>query len=636
MAPAPLVAARDISKHYGAIRALAGASFTLAPGEVHALFGANGAGKSTLAGIISGQTSRSGGTLAINGHDAGNFSPRDAIASGVGIVTQETALADDLSIWENVILPHYGMRRGTRERLSGRALRARAVQVIDKLGFAQELAPDARCADLSAAQRQLVEIARIVALDGRVIIFDEPTASLSPGETSRLFGAMDRLRREGRGMIFVSHRLEEIFTICDRVTVLRDGETVAEGRAIDTLDQASLIRLMVGREIESLAAREIPDSRDKPVALTMRGVRASQAVHGATLELREGEIVGLGGLIGSGRSELAEILTGLRPMTAGEITLHGEAYAPTTPAQAIRCGIGYLPEDRWRQSIIPDFTVRENLLLDHLGTLRGPALRYRSRDAAINRIADLIELPRNRLDDRSMWNFSGGMQQKALLIRTLIMAPRVLVLDEPTRGIDIGSRAAIYRLLRQLAAEGLAILLISSDFEELLALSHRIVPISDGRTLGSLAAEGLDEEQLTLITAPRASLRAQQAFLTSLADRLQASCAWFIPSGTRLFCLSRDARGMGDLPAAGEMLTAQDHAILARDGCWHARPQGGYRAGFIIENQRGHAVGLVGLARAQAPAEDSRAVLEQALAGLEDGRLRIGPAANASRETDGT
>lgn len=630
MTSEPLVAVRDVSKAYGHIRALRSASFTLRPGEVHALFGANGAGKSTLAGIISGQTPRSGGALTINGHDiAPHFSPREAIAAGVGIVTQETSIADDLTIWENVVLPHYGLRG----RMSRRDLRQWAARAVDKLGFASELPLDTHCADLSAAHRQLVEIARIVALGSRVIILDEPTASLSPGETSRLFGAMDRLRREGQGLIFVSHRLEEIFAICDRITVLRDGETVAEGRAIDSLDQAGLIRLMVGHEIESLTAQDVHDRANRPVVLSLNGVGAARMVHDATLDLHEGEIVGLGGLIGSGRSELAEIIVGLRPMTRGTITLQDAPYRPASPVEAMRRGVGYLPEDRWRQSIVPDFSVRENILLCHLGGLSGPALRYASRAADIDRIADLIELPRDRLDERSMLNFSGGMQQKALLIRALLMEPRLLVLDEPTRGIDIGSRATIYRLLRQLAAQGLAILLISSDFEELLALSHRIVPISDGRTLGALHADGTDEEQLTLIAVPRTSLKAQQAFLTDLAQQLQGASAWFIPSGDRLFCLSRDEAGGDSLPAVGEILTIGDDATASAvadgDGRWHALPHGGHVAGFIIENARGHLVGIVGVTCAKMPGTDHHAAVGRGLADLEDGRLRVRAAITA-------
>ena len=235
-----------------------------------------------------------------------------------------------------------------------------------------------------------------------------------------------------------------------------------------------------------------------------------------------------------------------------------------------------------------------------------------------------------------MRNFSGGMQQKALLIRTLLMGPRVLVLDEPTRGIDIGSRATIYRLLRQLAEEGLAILLISSDFEELLALSHRIVPISDGRTLGTLAANGIDEEQLTLIAVPRASLKAQQAFLTDLARQFQGSCAWFIPSGDRLFCLSRDDLGGDGLPVAGEVLTmgkdATTRAMAAGNGEWGEAP-GGYRAGFIIENTRGHSVGILGLACSQLPGGDVGPAVQERLAALEDGRLRVRGAAMATEHT---
>ncbi|MEM9332154.1 MAG: sugar ABC transporter ATP-binding protein [Pseudomonadota bacterium] len=469
-----LLVAQDIKKAFGTFYALKGVSFHLQAGEIHALFGANGAGKSTLAKIICGHHKPTQGTLQAFGQSVSFGKPRDAMDAGIGIVTQETSLADDLMVWENIALPFYG----AKAKPSQSELRKMAGKAIERLGFRDEISIDVACSELSAAQRQLVEIARIVALDSRIIILDEPTAALSPSESARLFKVMDALRAENRGLIFVSHRLEEIFAMTDRITILRDGSSVQSNVPTNSLTQADLIHLMVGREVEPLNSEEVFDTSNATVALRLDAVCSTPKVRSVSFDIHEGEIVGLGGLVGAGRSELAEAIMGIRPLTRGEIEVCGQPYVPSTPKTAAQYGIGFLPEDRRRQSIIPDFSVRENILLAHLSLSSGFRLNYGSQVERINELADLIELARDRLDDVSLLNFSGGMQQKSLLIRSLLLKPKILILDEPTKGVDIGSRATIYALLRRLASEGMAILVISSDFEELLALSHRVVPIS--------------------------------------------------------------------------------------------------------------------------------------------------------------
>lgn len=587
----PNLVLRGIEKRFGAVHALRGADFELVPGEVHALFGANGAGKSTLSKIITGHHDPTAGSFTLNGSPVRFSRPRDAIAAGIGIVTQETALALDLPVWENILLTAYAERYQSR-----RALRDKAAAALDVLGFTGDLNLDQSCAQLTAAQRQMVEIARAIALDAQIIVFDEPTAALSPSETARLFAVMERFRDEGRSMVFVSHRLEEIFSITDRISVLRDGKSVASNIATDGIEPDELIRLMIGRQIASLRAEKAPPPPGETV-LSVRGLGDGGLVRDVSFELRAGEILGLGGLIGSGRSETAEVLMGLRSRQAGTVELAGKDHRPHNPAQALAAGIGLLAEDRARQSIVPDLPVRENILLGHLGQLKGPRLRYGQHEARIRELADLIELQADRLDDASLLNFSGGMQQKALIIRALLLGPRVLILDEPTKGVDVGSRATIYQLLRRLVAEGMAILLISSDFEELLALAHRIVPISDGRTIGSVPASELDEETLLLLAAPRASLLRQQALLKSVEDRLDLAAVWLVNAGKTVIGLCAGPRGetLAPLGRATAATLSPLAAALAQPGTAAQLSNGQTALAVTVRNPRGHDMGRIAL-----------------------------------------
>lgn len=623
-----LLSAKGVGKSFGSILALKSVDLNLRAGEIHALFGANGAGKSTLAKIICGHLSLSKGEMLVNGESKDFARPRDAIDAGIGIVTQETSLADDLPVWENIILPLYG----GGSKYSVLELKAKAAAAIEQLGFTEDIPLDIQCWQLSSAQRQLVEIARIVSLESKIIILDEPTAALSPGESARLFKVMDRLRDEGHGLIFVSHRLEEIFAMTDRITVLRDGNSVGSDIPTADLTQAKLIHLMVGKAVESLKAEKIPDTSENPVLLHLDEIVAGPAVKNVSLDVHAGEIVGLGGLVGSGRSELAETVMGVRSIEAGAITVLGNTYLPTNPAAAAKAGLSFLPEDRQRQSIVPDFTVRENMLLGHLSQLKGPRLHYDSRMDRIAELADLIELPRERLDESSLLNFSGGMQQKALIIRALLLGPKVLILDEPTKGVDIGSRATIYSLLRKLASEGMAILLISSDFEELLALSHRIVPISDGRTIGSVQAAEIDEEQLTLMCAPRSSLARQEALIARIAAHFDVQAAWVIKAGAQILCLSRVGKIDGpDMPRAGTVSDQNNTAIakaltsVAGKTCTEAD---GHKSLLIsIENNRGHDLGNIVVATASNQKNlnenEINAFVTECLSEFEEGQLRV-------------
>jgi ribose transport system ATP-binding protein/rhamnose transport system ATP-binding protein len=599
----PLLTASGIRKTFDRTNALAGAAFELRAGEVHGLLGANGAGKSTLSKIISGHIRRDAGEMTYKGRPLDNRSTREALDAGIAIVMQETSLAPDLSVLENIFLPELG-RPGW---LSYASMRRRAGELLSSLGHEHALPLDLEVSRLSAAQRQLVEIAKALALESDLIIFDEPTASLSPAEVERLFDIMSRLRASGRGLVFVSHRLEEVFAITDRVTVLREGRTVAAARDTTTLTQADLIRFMVGQDVfiaEKPAAAAAGPARaaEAPVALAVEGLSTPPAVRNVSFAVRRGEILGLGGLVGAGRSETAEAIFGLRPRSAGRITLEGRPVAWRRPVEALRAGVGFVAEDRRVQNIVPDFSVRENLLLAHLGDYRGFGLGYKKRDARVRELLQRLGLPQERLSDANMLNFSGGMQQKIIIARWLLLEPKVLILDEPTKGVDIGTRTSIYELLRDIAARGVAVVVISSDFEELLGLAERIVVISDGTSIADLPSHLLDEEKLTLLAAPRTSM----ARNTELLNQLTAECGgagfWALLDGEQMICLNAvvadAAADPGFRPGEAKPVgsTRIPAALARRAGQFVPEADGRLSTLLVpIRSSRGHELGWIGL-----------------------------------------
>jgi ribose transport system ATP-binding protein/rhamnose transport system ATP-binding protein len=574
---------------------LQGATLSVASGEVHALLGANGAGKSTLARVISGHVRPDRGDMLWRGAPLTSRSPRDALSAGIALVTQETSLAPDLSVVENIFLPELG----APGRLSHRVLRQRAAELLDSLGQEAALPLDAEVRSLSSAQRQLVEIAKALALRAELLIFDEPTASLSPGEVERLFDIMVTLRGNGAALIFVSHRLEEVFAVTDRVTVMREGRTVAAALDTHALSQSDIIRHMVGQDMAT-QKRRAPSTVDRPVVLEVANLRSPPSVRDVSFTLREGEILGLGGLVGAGRSETVEAIFGLRPRSGGSLALSGQPFDPKRPADAVRAGIGLVPEDRRTQSIVPDFSVRENLLLGHLSAHRGVGLGYAARTATMASLLDRLGLPAHRLLDANMLNFSGGMQQKIIIARWLLLAPKLLILDEPTKGVDIGTRTEIYAMLRDVAAAGTAILLVSSDFEELLTLSDRVVVISDGRSIAEMPAAVLDEEKLTLLAAPRSSMERNAATLRALTGEHGGAAFWALLDADRVFCLdcvvTDEAADpnfrAGDTPEFHQ--TTIPSALRARADGFVADPAG---ATLLIQvrSHRGHNLGWIGL-----------------------------------------
>jgi ABC-type sugar transport system ATPase subunit len=594
-----LLEAREISKNFAQTRALAGANLSLRAGATHALLGANGAGKSTLSRVISGHIRRDSGEILYRGRSLDVRSPREALDAGIAMVMQETSLAPDLSVLENIFLPD--LRRSGR--LSRPAMRRRAGDILADLGQERSLSLEADARDLSAAQRQLVEIAKALALNANLIIFDEPTASLSPSEVERLFDVISRLEAANCAVVFVSHRLEEVFAISDEITVMREGRTVAASRPTSSLNQTELVRLMVGRDLGTIyAAPNVTNAARGESVLSARNLSAPPAVRDVSFDLHRGEILGLGGLVGAGRSETVETLFGLRPRAGGEVRLDGALFAPRSPAQAIRAGLGFVAEDRRRQSIVPDLSVRENLLLGHLGAHRGFGLGYGKLDGRIDELIERLELSRDRLADPNLLNFSGGMQQKIIIARWLLLEPKVLILDEPTKGVDIGTRASIYAILRDIAAKGAAILVISSEFEELLGLADRVIVMSDGASIADVPTAYLDEEKLTLLAAPRSSMERNRRVLQELASEQDGAAFWAILDEDRVFCLNAAAANAKADPALRAGATPRFDetpiaaALRARSPDFVLDPVSGLRSLLVdVKSHRGHELGSIGL-----------------------------------------
>jgi ABC-type sugar transport system ATPase subunit len=591
----PLLTARGVSKSFGKTRALVDAALTLRPGEVTGLLGANGAGKSTLSRIISGHIQPTAGDLQFDGAPLALASTRDALRRGIALVAQETSLAPDLTVLENIFLPDLA----TPGRLSFRAMRTRADEILSGLGHEHVLPLEAEVRTLSAAQRQLVEIAKALALDARLVIFDEPTASLSAVEVDRLFDVMDRLRAGGRALAFVSHRLEEVFAITDRVTVLREGSVVAEDVATSTLTQGDIIQHMVGRDIGAIhAARKgAMNGMMGDIVFEVKGLKASPWVRDMSFSVRAGEILGLGGLVGAGRSEAMEAIWGLRRRQAGDILVRGKPVSLRKPADAVRAGIGFVAEDRRAQNIVPDLSVRENLLLARMGQTRGFWRGYgRQTQKAAKLVADL-GLPADRLDT-SLLNYSGGMQQKIIIARWLLTEPDILILDEPTKGVDIGTRSSIYRILQDAADAGLAVIVISSDFEELLGLAERIVVVSDGLIIADLPADRLTQEKLTLLAAPRTSAARNQALLNDLAATHGGDAFWTLIDEDETICLAQAGQSLSGL-VPGQAALAHEtriaRAITARTADFIAEPDGLRSLVTQMTDRRGHDLGWIGL-----------------------------------------
>jgi len=498
-----LLRLQDVSKAYGGVRALRGVSFDLRPGEIHALVGENGAGKSTLVRILTGAVQADSGAVEIEGRRVEHADPVAMRALGVAPIYQQPALLPDLTVAENVAM---GLERGGPwRRIDWPGRRERARQLLARVGAAIDV--DAPAHRLRMAEQQLVEIARALGADARILLMDEPTAALTDREAERLFELMRGLRAHGVGVVYISHRLEEVTSLADRVSVLRDGELVAT-RDMADVDRSELIRLMVGREIQAIFPKRTVPRGDVVLAAEGLGCRAS-VIHGVSFEVRAGEIVGFAGLVGAGRTELARVLFGLTPADEGVIRLRGSAVRITAPAEAVRLGLAYLPEDRRRQGVIAEMSIAANTTLAALRAItRAGFLDFAAeREIATSYLHRLaIKAPSI---DAVVATLSGGNQQKVALARWLATRPSVLVLDEPTQGVDVGAKAEIHGLIVDLAAQGLAILLISSELPEVLGMSDRVVVMRAGTVAGFLdGAAATQEEVMTLALGHQARLPA--------------------------------------------------------------------------------------------------------------------------------
>ena len=478
---------RNVTKRFGGVTAVEGVDFDLRPGEVHALVGENGAGKSTLMKMVHGLYAPDEGTLEVGGEAVEFSSPRDAETAGIAMIPQELDLFPELSVTENLFV---GRRRprtrwGTLDRT---AMRSEAHERLRSLGV--DLDVTANVKGLSAANQQIVAIARALVGEAKAVVMDEPTASLTEREVQQLFRIISDLTGGGVGVVYISHRLEEIFTISDRITVLRDGHHITTQPASE-LDAEELVRLMVGRPLNELFTRT-PHSAGE-VALEVRGLSRAGEFGEVDLVVRRGEIVGLAGLVGAGRSEVAQCIFGIRSPESGEIRIDGEPVQIRSPQAAMEHGLFYVPEERRSQGLILPFSVKNNITLSILDRISRFGFVPRAERQTADRFAkELAIRGANVLDPVS--RLSGGNQQKVVLAKSLAREPSILLLDEPTRGIDVGAKSEIYRLIDDLAKEGKAILLISSELGEVLSMSDRVVVMREGRITGEFGRGEANQE----------------------------------------------------------------------------------------------------------------------------------------------
>jgi ribose transport system ATP-binding protein len=491
-----------IAKSFGGVHALRGVDFDVQSGEVHALIGENGAGKSTLMRVLGGEMPPNSGEIRVAGKITELHGPRAARAHGIAIIHQELALAPDLSVAENIFL---GELSGV---ISWSALRRRAGELIASLGF--DIDPGRRVSSLAVAHQQVVEIAKALSRKVKIIVFDEPTAVLSAQDAERLHEIIGRLRAEGVGIVYISHRLEEILSISDRVTVMKDGQVVATKPAVElTID--AMIRMMVGRPMAALFPEKGPRTIGEE-RLAVRDLQAGRLVRGVTFSVRAGEIVGLGGLVGSGRTEVARVIFGADPLESGAILLDGKEAKIRSPKDAVRDGICLVPEDRKGQGIVLDAAIRINATMARLSAVvnRLGFVREAVERKLVNELAASLKLKASRID-APVSTLSGGNQQKVVLAKWFHAGGNVIILDEPTRGVDVGAKSEIYGIVLKLAEAGKAVLVISSEHQELFGLCDRILVMGEGQLRGELKPPDYSEERLLSLAISGSTLHQKAA-----------------------------------------------------------------------------------------------------------------------------
>ncbi len=507
-AGAPILEVVGASKRFPGVLALADVSFALAPGEVHALVGENGAGKSTLIKLLTGVYSPDSGEIRYAGEPVSFARPLDAQAAGISTIYQEVNLIPLMSVARNLYLGREP--RNWLGLVDFRRMHREAGALLDRYGIDVDVR--APLGSLGLGAQQMVALARAVSVNARVVIMDEPTSSLEPREVDTLFRVIGELREQGVGTAYVSHRLDELYRICDRVTVLRDGRVVHTG-PLAGLDRLRLVSLMLGRDVAEVRRHGLTQFSDSHAAVTnepvleARNLTKRHVLSDVSFDVRPGEVTGLGGLLGSGRSETAKAIVGALPVDHGSVVVAGRRLRRLSPAAAIRAGISLLPEDRKAEGIIPDLSVRENIVLAAMPRLSRAGVVSRAQqdrivDAFMKRLRIKAASPNQKVSE-----LSGGNQQKVMLARWLCLNPKVLLLDEPTRGIDVGAKAEVQQLIDELAQEGLAVVLISSDLEELVEGADRIVVLHAGGVVDELTGDDVNESHLMAAVAQDAGER---------------------------------------------------------------------------------------------------------------------------------
>ncbi|MEN0071333.1 MAG: sugar ABC transporter ATP-binding protein [Propionicimonas sp.] len=475
----PTLELRDVSKSFGAVVALRNGQLALHSGSIHAVVGENGAGKSTLVKIMAGLYSRDAGVFELEGEPVAFRSTADSKAAGIAVIYQEPTLFPDLSVTENVFMGRQPV--GRFGRIDRAAMRAEVISLMQRLGVAID--PDRPAQGLSIADQQIIEIAKAISLDAKVLIMDEPTAALSGVEVERLFAVARSLRDEGRALMFISHRFDEVFSLCDTITVMRDGSYVSTV-VTEQATVPEIVRMMVGRDVHDLFPK-LEAEIGEPV-LQVRGLTSPGRFADISFDVRAGEIVALAGLVGAGRSEVARAVFGVDPYTEGEVLLDGVALPKDRPAEAMKAGIGFVPEDRRQQGLVLESGIATNITDAIRGRLVNAGLitRKRENDAA-QEWARALEVKAAALDTPA-GNLSGGNQQKVVLAKWLATNPVLLIIDEPTRGIDVGTKSEVHRRMSELACQGLAILMISSELPEVLGMADRVLVMHEGRLTAEL------------------------------------------------------------------------------------------------------------------------------------------------------
>jgi len=499
-----LVDMTGIDKHFPGVHALKSVKFDLFPGEVHALMGENGAGKSTLMKILSGIYQRDGGDLTIDGRPASPTTPREAQDLGIGIIHQELSLMNDLTVAQNIFIGREPRKRFGR--LDEAALNAQTAEIFASMNLT--LDPKTLVGSLTIAKQQMVEIAKALSYRSKVLIMDEPTAALNDAEIAELFVIIRRLRAEGVGIVYISHKMDELKQIADRVTVMRVGEYVGTVDAAET-PISQIIAMMVGREV-SEEPLKVPDLGEAEVALQVSNLSRENELHDVSFSVQKGEILGFAGLMGAGRTEVARAIFGADPKDSGEIRVHGKTIAIKAPKDAVRAGIGYLSEDRKHFGLATGMNVRDNIALASMDLFTGAGGVLNDGEISTTAKSYINQLGiRTPSDLQEVRLLSGGNQQKVVIAKWLLRDCDILIFDEPTRGIDVGAKSEIYKLLEDLAAQGKTIIVISSELPEIMRLSHRIAVMCEGRLTGILPGgkDTTQEDIMHLATQRKAAMQ---------------------------------------------------------------------------------------------------------------------------------